>query len=173
MGRYKDPNSRRSLRDAAKAARLAAAMPTPAPEEPMGRPELVPGTGSGLPSPPAWLSKDQADLFRAVVSDLAAAKVPLKRIDCHAITMLVNCMDGVREATALAEDPDLEPAHRLAALKLKQTLGRDLIQWLPLLGAVPIGRARLGQKAEVAKPAGPLQQLLAKREAAQRARQQA
>ncbi len=163
MGRYKDPDSRRSRAELARIARLAATeIPEPTPIQ--GKPALVAGTGSAVPVCPEWLSPSQAATFRNIVSDLQVAKVPLKRIDAHAIMMVVQCLDGVREASLLGENPEAGTADRLAALRLKQQLGKDLIQWLPLIGACPIGRQRLGQKPEPEKRQGALAELLARRQ---------
>lgn len=165
MGRYKDPDSRRSRAQAQRDARLAAVgVPT---EIPAPKLASVPNTGTSLPSCPSWAAPSVRSIFEGIVSDLIAARVPLKRIDGHAILMAAQCVDGVREATAISEDPESDGSLRIMALKLKQQCSRDLIQWLPLIGACPIGRQRLGQKAEPERKAGPLAQLLARRQAAQ------
>lgn len=166
MGRYADPDSRRSRAAAARQARLDA---TALPQEPAASPRLssVPNTGGALPQCPAWAAESVKAIFASIVGDLVSAKVPLKRIDGHAVLMMAQCVDGVREATAIGEDPEAESNIRIMALKLKQQYARDLIQWIPLLAACPIGRARLGQKPEPEKKGGALAELLARRQTRQ------
>ena len=165
MGRYKDPDSRRSRAQAQRDARLASIGAVA--EIPVPKLSSVPGTGTSLPSCPSWAAASVQTIFSSIVSDLVAAKVPLKRIDGHAVLMAAQCVDGVREATEIASDPETESHIRIMALKLKQQYARDLIQWLPLIGACPIGRQRLGQKAEPEKKGGALAELLARHHARQ------
>lgn len=128
-----------------------------------GRPVAVPNTGNSLPIAPAWFTPAQAELFDSIVSDLAAAKVPLKRVDRHAIMMTVECLDGVRAASTLMNDASVDPAVRAQAMQVQQKLSRDLIQWLPLICGTPTARARVGIKAEPERKPGPFAQLLAQR----------
>jgi len=55
----------------------------------------------------------------------------LKHIDGHAIMMAVQCLSGVQEAELIAQNGELSGTERLAAMRLKAQLGRDLLQWLP------------------------------------------
>jgi len=68
MGRWKDPNSRRSKQAAAREARLAvigkSARPllfTPTPKR------AAVETHEDTPTPPDWLSSSEKDLFRSIV----------------------------------------------------------------------------------------------------------
>src|SRR4051812_9334213 len=112
MGRYKDPDSRRSKQEAARSARLGvvglgvSALEVAGMMEQSARLTSVPNTGSSVPVCPAWAAETVRVIFVSIVSDLIAAKVPLKRIDGHAVLMAAQCVDGVREATAIGEDPE-------------------------------------------------------------------
>jgi hypothetical protein len=102
-----------------------------------------------------------AEIWQSLVFDLLAAKVPIKQVDTHAISMAARCLDAVESAERLAENGELDPEKRLTALRLKAQFGKDLIQWLQLICATPSTRARIGLRDPVKKPAGPLAQLLA------------
>jgi hypothetical protein len=163
-GPLRNPNSVRGKREAAKAVRGAVELAI-IDRQPGTKPFGV-AQKPAVPTCPEWLSPDQAELFASLVSDLQAADVPVKNIDSHAIMMAVQCLSGVREATELAGDSKLGAEHRLAALKLKAQLGKDLIQWLQLICATPGARARIGIKAAPEKKLGPLALMLAAKQRA-------
>lgn len=96
-----------------------------------------------------------------MVIDLAAAKVPIKQIDSHAITMAARCLDAIEKAERMSADPDAPAERVLAALRLSAGYGKDLQRWLELICATPGARARIGVKAEPEKKMGAIERILA------------
>jgi len=96
-----------------------------------------------------------------LVIDLAAAQVPIKQIDSHAITMAARCLEAVESAERMSVDGKLTPEQRLSALRLRAQFGKDLIQWLQLICATPGARSRIGLKTAPEKKAGPLAAIIA------------
>ena len=83
---------------------------------------------------PAWLPAAAAPIWREVIRDLCAARVPLQAIDGHAIAMYVGLLAAAKDAAASKD------------AKLLARLSRDAIAWANQLGATPAARARLGLK---------------------------
>lgn len=121
----------------------------------------VSGDAIGLPTCDGCLPHRVREIYQNLVSDLAAARVPIKQIDAHAITMAARSLDAVEQAEAMGAEPDAPLEARLSALRLKATFAKDLIQWLQLICATPGARARIGLKGLSEKKAGPLAQILA------------
>lgn len=92
--------------------------------------------GGEAPQFPDWLPEKLEGLWDSVVTDLDAARVPLHRIDGHAIGFYVSCIQGARNA---AEKGDA---------RLLARFSRDAIAWGNLIGANPASRARLRIDAE-------------------------
>lgn len=116
---------------------------------------------SDLPTCDKCLPRRVQEIYQNLVIDLAGAKVPIKQIDSHAITMAARCLDAVEQAEAMAADGSVEVSARLAALRLKGQFSKDLIQWLQLICATPGARARIGLKGQPEKKGGTLAALLA------------
>lgn len=101
------------------------------------------------------------EIYQNLVVDLAGAKVPIKQIDSHAITMAARCLEAIETAEGMAMDEEAAPEVRLSALRVKAGFAKDLIQWLQLICATPGARARIGLKAPPEKKMGPLAQMIA------------
>lgn len=101
------------------------------------------------------------EIYRNLVIDLAGAKVPIKQIDSHAITMAARCLASIESAEEIAGDDTAQPETRLSAIRLVTQASKDLVQWLQLICATPGTRARIGLKTAPEKKAGPLAALLA------------
>lgn len=161
-GPIRDPNSRRGRAEIARRQKLAE-NPESKPQRTTG-PTCLPESGSGdLPTCPAWLPRNQAELFANLVMDLLAAKVPVRRIDSHAVAMAVQCLAGVEDAAGIYNDAETAE-QRIAALRIKAQFQKDLKDWLQLICATPGARARIGLKAAPEKKAGPLAALIAARQ---------
>ena len=89
------------------------------------------------PEKPDWLPPTATDIWDATIEDLEAARVPLERVDGHAIGFYVLCVCQTAQAV-LAGDT-----------KLSARLSRDAIGWAGLIGATPTSRARLGIKPQL------------------------
>lgn len=113
------------------------------------------------------LPKRIQEIFADLVKWAVAAKIPLKQIDSVAFTGTARCMYNIERAEHMAESEDMADDVRLSAMKLITTLEKDLQKWLDMIGGTNGSRVRSGQKAEPEKKAGPLAQLLARRQAAQ------
>ena len=156
----RDPNSVRGRREAERAARLANLSPID-----VGKaPQLVHSEGVALVCPEG-LPESVAAIWRSLVDDLIAAKVPIKSVDSHAIVMAARCMDTVRQAEQMSGNSKLEAKLRLDAMRLGNQAGRDLQKWLEMICATPASRARIGVKGDPEKKMGPLAQILAAKQA--------
>lgn len=159
-GPIRNPNSRRGQAEIRKRQKLTVISGTPGTEAESVAIEAA-TVPSDLPTCDKCLPRRVREIYQNLVIDLAGAKVPIKQIDSHAITMAARCLDAVESAEAIAENPDTPVEHRLSALRLKAQFGKDLIQWLQLICATPGARARIGLKAPAEKKMGPLAQMLA------------
>jgi len=163
-GPVRNPNSRRGQAETRKRQKLAAFPPRS-----VGPGESVPAsTQAGLPTCGERLPRRVREIYQNLVIDLAGAKVPIKQIDSHAITMAARCLASVEDVERMAGDGDLQPEQRMSALRLAGQFGKDLVQWLQLICATPGARARIGLRAPAEKKAGPLAQI---RQAKQRGTQ--
>ena len=113
-GPLRNQNSRNGKREVRKVQKLTAKEGTtqkPASESTIG----APSAPSELPTTPeCWPRKDQ-ELFQNLVLDLLAAKVPLKRVDAHAIAQAVRCISAIDQAeeTGKLWRGELRPARRI------------------------------------------------------------
>jgi len=159
-GPIRNPNSRRGQAEIRKRQKFTVIPGTPGRVAEAALP--IPGpAASDLPTCDKCLPRRVQEIYQNLVIDLAGAKVPIKQIDSHAITMAARCLDAVEAAEAIAESADTPVEQRLSALRLKVQFGKDLIQWLQLICATPGARARIGLKAPAEKKIGPLAQILA------------
>ena len=155
-GPLRDPNSRRGQAEAVAVHRInlddtiAVVGPSAQTRQTQGYHPVCP---TGLP-------QRVAELWQEIVDNLMEAKVPVKQIDMYAISQAARCLAGAERADALMDDPTLDGKGHLAALKLGQQFGKDLVQWLTLIGATPAARARIGIKASPDKPKGTLAKIL-------------
>jgi hypothetical protein len=90
-----------------------------------------------IPERPAWLPLQAGDLWEATLGKLLDARIPLERVDGHAIAMFVMCVHETAGAVAAGDS------------KLIAKLSRDTITWSGLIGANPTSRARLGIKPQL------------------------
>lgn len=157
-GPVRDPNSRRGRAEILKRQKLESIY-----SPPESGPVEVVSVPADLPTCDKCLPRRVREIYQNLVIDLAGAKVPIKQIDSHAITMAARCLDSVESAERMSEDADAGPDLRLAALRLKSQFSKDLIQWLQLICATPGARARIGLKAPQEKKAGVLAGLIAQR----------
>jgi hypothetical protein len=159
-GPIRNPNSRRGQAEIRKRQQLK----PPEPHVPVNvvtPSKPVSETAGSLPTCDACLPRRVQEIYGNLVVDLAGAKVPIKQIDAHAITMAARCLDSVETAERMAMDEDSSPEVRLSAMRLKAGFSKDLIQWLQLICATPGARARIGLKGAPEKKLGPLAQILA------------
>ena len=115
-----------------------------------------------LPQEPRWLSAAGKTTFAGLVADLAAAGVPIKMADGHAIAMAAHC---VAEAQTWAKRSKRcrKTADKLECSKLAARLQRDSQSWLAAICATPVSRARLGLRGVKSKPGKVLSIIQAKR----------
>lgn len=169
-GPKRNPNSRRGRAEAALRAKMesrtgpvqvapaipsAPAAPTlnPAPEQ------------SEAPTCPTWLSERQAAIWRELVNDLMAARVPLARVDSHAIAMAAYCLAAIDEWTRREQEEGISIPARLGMSKLIGKYQRDAQAWLVQIGATPGARSRLDIAPPPKKHLGPLAMILAAKQA--------
>lgn len=139
-GPIRDPLSRRGARE----------LPNFQPDDPE------------LPEAPRWLSAAGKAAFAGLVADLAAAGVPIKLADGHAVAMAAHC---VTEAQTWAKRSKRcrRTADRLDCSKLSARFQRDSQTWLSAICATPVSRARLGLRGVKSKPGKVLSIIEAKR----------
>ena len=157
-GPVRSPNSRRGQQEIRKRQQLAAVSVS------HGAPAAtVLNAPVELPTCDKCLPRRVQEIYQNLVIDLAGAKVPIKQIDSHAITMAARCLDSVEQAEKMAEDPEIPPDQRISALRLKAAFGKDLQRWLEMICATPGTRARIGLKPPDEKKGGRLAEMLAAR----------
>lgn len=161
-GPIRNPNSRRGQQEILKRQKVAAVETTT---------DSVPGySASGPVSPPgnlptcdACLPRRVREIYQNLVIDLAGAKVPIKQIDSHAITMAARCLEAVERVEKIAAAGDTPMERVLACMKMAAGYGKDLQRWLELICATPGARARIGLKSPVKKEPGPVELMMAAR----------
>src|ERR1017187_6705812 len=101
-GPVRNPNSRRGQSEIRRRQQLEAtsgAKGTPA--------AAASSAPLELPTCDKCLPRRVQEIYQNLVIDLAGAKVPIKQIDSHAITMATRCLDSVEQAERMAEDAEL------------------------------------------------------------------
>jgi hypothetical protein len=159
-GPLRSPTSRRGQAEIRKRQKLAdnPAPPPPAATESACTPSAPIGK---LPTPPKCFTREQAEAYQNLVVDLLAARVPLERVDGHALAMAVRCLAAVEGAEQIANDGESTTEQRLAAYRLMSAYSKDLKDWLQIVCAAPAARARIGLKSAPERKPGPLAQLIA------------
>jgi hypothetical protein len=159
-GPLRNPNSRRGQAEIRKRQKLA---DNPAPPPlPATEPACIPSAPVGkLPTPPKCFTREQAEQFQNLVVDLLAARVPLERVDAHAIAMAVRCLAAIEGAERIANDGESTHDQRLSAYRLMSAYSKDMKDWLQIVCAAPGARARIGLKSAPERKPGPLAQLIA------------
>jgi phage terminase small subunit len=115
------------------------------------------------PDPPDWLTKRGREIFAGLVADLVAARVPIKRVDSHAIAMAALCVSEVERWTKHGEEMRGEMMLQCAQVAARNQ--RDAQQWLQVIGATPKGRAQMGLRGqEQDKKPGAVANILAARQ---------
>lgn len=122
----------------------------------------IPPVGK-LPTPPKCFTREQGEAFGNLVTDLLAARVPLERVDSHALAMAVRCISAIEGAERIANDGEATTEQHLAAYRLMSAYSKDLKDWLTQICANPGARARIGLKQEAPKKQGDIAALLARR----------
>jgi len=153
MGRYKEPDSRRSRAEARKNQVL---------EMVQGKPVAVP-----TPSAPVCdgnLPSRVQEIYAAFVADAMSAKVPIKQVDHTAFTRAAWCQYSMELAESIMQDTRASSESVIGAMKAIDTADRRLQGWAKSLGLTPESRARLGAKPEPEKRGGALADLLARRQ---------
>jgi hypothetical protein len=155
-GPLRNPNSRRGQAEIRKRQRLMAA-------EVAAKPDAtpLPVPASDLPACDPKLPRAVREKYLNLVTNLAAAKVPVKQIDADAITMAARSLAAVEMWETIEFDADQPIEVRTSAARHRAAAGKDLIQWLQLICATPGARARIGLKAAPERKLGPLAQLIA------------
>lgn len=100
------------------------------------------------PDVPAHLTKTAKKIFRQIVGELVEAKIPIKRVDGHAIGMAAICLDEVRRWSDLAEKIGTSPEMRMQCAQMVARNQRDAQEWLGVLGATPKSRAQMGLRGK-------------------------
>lgn len=115
---------------------------------------------------PRWLTKSAKRIFRSLVADLTAARVPIKAVDAHAIAMAAHC---IQQAQEWAEQQTIQPPPTVEWRKdcaaLVARFQRDAQEWLNVIGGTPKSRAQMGLKGkEAPKVTGALAVIAARRQ---------
>jgi hypothetical protein len=97
-----------------------------------------------LPTCPAWLSKPVAERWLALVTDMAAAGVPLKEIDSRAVAVAAGYEGDLAGLEAMSANPTLDAEGRLVAIRLKNATRKDYLAALQAIGGTPLVRLRAG-----------------------------
>ena len=113
-----------------------------------------------LPDPPVWLNAKSRVLFESLVEDLAAARVPIKRVDAHAIGQAAQCIEQAQHWARKQKRAKTTAAIADCA-KLAARYQRDVMQWLAVICATPAARARIGLRATEEKKQGTVLSILA------------
>lgn len=121
----------------------------------------LPALVSDLPACDPRLPRAVREKYLNLVTNLAAAKVPVKQVDADAITMAARALAAVDMWGECELDGNQSYELRNAAAKNRAAAGKDLIQWLQLICATPAARARIGLKPPPEKKGGRLAELLA------------
>lgn len=128
------------------------------PHSQRGRQEQITLDEPELPVCPKWLNPAAKKIFRSLVEDLAAAKVPLKRVDGYAISMAAQCIQQTQEwaeKQSMTPPPSVDWQKDCAALVAR--FERDARDWLSVIGGHVKSRAQIGLRGgSQPKPAGPL-----------------
>lgn len=161
-GPLRSPTSRRGQAEIKRRQREAEKAKTPPPPPAATEPSCTPpGQVGKLPTPPKCFTREQAEAYQNLVVDLLAARVPLERVDGHALAMAVRCLAAVEGAERIANDGEATHDQRLSAYRLMSAYSKDLKDWLQIVCAAPAARARIGLKAAPERKLGPLAQLIA------------
>jgi phage terminase small subunit len=108
------------------------------------------------PATPKWLGAAAKRIFRDLVADLMAARVPVKRVDGHAIAMAAYCLHQTQYWAEAQEQANVGE-HRQQCAALVARFQRDAQEWLNVVGGTPKSRAQMGLKgAKPMQAAGPM-----------------
>jgi phage terminase small subunit len=117
------------------------------------------------PATPKWLNGAARKIFRALIDDLVAARVPIKRVDGHAIAMAAHCIQQTQEWAEIQAQPGQSGEFRRECAALVARFQRDGQEWLSVIGGTPKSRAQMGlRSAEQKKPSGALAVIQARRD---------
>jgi hypothetical protein len=107
-----------------------------------------------------WLAGTAREIFGDLVSDLATAGVPVKRVDAAAIASAAVSLAGVQDWTRRA----IRARRNDQKLEIGKIIGRyqrDAAVWLNVIGATPAARARMGVRPAGPKKLGPVLSIIA------------
>jgi hypothetical protein len=117
-----------------------------------------------LPEPPRWLTIAARATFSGLVEDLAAASVPIRMVDGHAIAMAAHALTQA-QSWARRESRVRKIEQKLECSRMAARFQRDAEKLLNVICATPSSRARIGLRAtEPKKNAGRVLQIIAARE---------
>ena len=153
MGRYKEPDSRRSRAEARKNQVL----------------EMVQCKPVAAPTPTAPVCEGAVpqrvqEIYDNLVAWAIAAKVQVKQIDSVAFVGTARCMYSIERAESIMEDPRASSDAVVGAMKMLDSADRRLQKWLDMIGGTQGSRMRAGTKPEPEKRGGALADLLARRQ---------
>jgi len=133
-GPQRNPNSVRGRREIAKKQKLAVIGK-------VGKGKISPAVEQigQLPTCPKWLSKPVAEKWTSLVTDMAAAGVPLQQLDSRSIAVAAGYeadLDALESYET--EDADI----RLQSIRLKNATRKELLAALIAIGGTPVARLR-------------------------------
>lgn len=117
------------------------------------------------PKPPAHLSSRAKRIFKSLVGDLVGAKVPIKKVDGHAIAMAAYCINATQEWTEKEKAPSLTPKDALEISRMIARFQRDAQAWMAAICATPQARARIGLRSTEKPKADTVKKILEARQA--------
>lgn len=119
---------------------------------------------SARPVRPKGLPARVGRIWDSLLRDMIAAKIPTTQLDAETILQTARCLYAIEEAEQYSQSDELDTKARFTALSLKLKAIAESGKWLDRIGATPGARARLGMKAPVDKPMGPLAKIMAQKE---------
>jgi phage terminase small subunit len=110
------------------------------------------------PDTPKWLDGPAKKIFRSLLDDLVAARVPVKKVDGHAIAMAANCIWQAQKWTEHEATQGISREFQAQCAQLVARFQRDAQEWLSVIGGTPKSRAQMGLRGQEKKaaPAGPM-----------------
>jgi len=115
------------------------------------------------PVTPAWLSAAARKIFLGLVSDLIAARVPVKRVDAHAVAMTAHAITEA-QAWARRERRVRKIEQKLDCSRMAARFQRDAEKLLNVICATPSSRARIGLRSTESPKPGRVLQIIQARE---------
>lgn len=140
-GPVRNPNSRRGQAEIRKRQRLNAGVGVSAKP---GQPDVT-VTSDGpvkLPTCPKWLPKHVAEKWLNLVIDMAAAGIVVQALDSRSISIAAGYEADLDFLEMTTGDGDLPAEERMSAIRLKNSVRKDLLAALMAIGGTPVVRLR-------------------------------